>query len=233
MNIQKTLYSSTTRVLIFQYSYSYVQYSPQPWWRYAMHQFLYHWWVNNLTEIALRLSGGYQCIMPTHLQVTCQVPDRFPCRPFLNEPSLPPADIYQNCNKNTNKSNKPSKASSIHCHSFIASIIPQVFRKNLVKITSNIPSHEKKLATVTAHCELTVSSWWPKWSQPAVTEPWPSHDWAVIILKMPWLSCDCQNCDLAVTELWPLLAVIIGPRSRDHRGHRKLTVTIYLLMGCQ
>ena len=31
MNIQKTLYSSTTRVLIFQYSYSYVQYSPQPW----------------------------------------------------------------------------------------------------------------------------------------------------------------------------------------------------------
>ena len=31
MNILKTLYSSTTRVLIFQYSYSYVQYSPQPW----------------------------------------------------------------------------------------------------------------------------------------------------------------------------------------------------------
>ena len=31
-NILKTLYSSTTRVLIFQYSYSYVQYSPQPWW---------------------------------------------------------------------------------------------------------------------------------------------------------------------------------------------------------
>ena len=30
MNILKTLYSSTTRVLIFQYSYSYVQYSPQP-----------------------------------------------------------------------------------------------------------------------------------------------------------------------------------------------------------
>ena len=31
MNILKTLYSSTTPVLIFQYSYSYVQYSPQPW----------------------------------------------------------------------------------------------------------------------------------------------------------------------------------------------------------
>ena len=30
MNILKTLYSSTTRVLIFQYSYSYVKYSPQP-----------------------------------------------------------------------------------------------------------------------------------------------------------------------------------------------------------
>ena len=30
MNILKSLYSSTTRVLIFQYSYSYVQYSPQP-----------------------------------------------------------------------------------------------------------------------------------------------------------------------------------------------------------
>ena len=30
MNILKTLYSSTTRVLIFQYSYSYVEYSPQP-----------------------------------------------------------------------------------------------------------------------------------------------------------------------------------------------------------
>ena len=83
-------------------------------------------------------------------------------------------------------------------------------------------------------------------SQPAVTEPWPgpwlscdlavtelwSHwrcrDWAV---TSPWLSCD-----LAVTELWPRRdwavtspsrdwAVIIGPRSRDHRGHRELTVS--------
>ena len=60
----------------------------------------------------------------------------------------------------------------------------------------------KKLATVTAHGEVTVSSRWPKWSQSAVTEPWPgpwlSCDLAVIILKMPWLSCD-----LTVTELWP------------------------------
>ena len=54
----------------------------------------------------------------------------------------------------------------------------------------------KKLATVTAHSEPTVSSRWPKWSQPAVIELWPSRDrrdWAV---TSPWLSCD-----LAVTEL--------------------------------
>ena len=66
--------------------------------------------------------------------------------------------------------------------------------------------HEKKIGhrdcSPWAHSELTVSSRWPKWSQPAVTEPWPgpwlSCDLAVIILRMPWLSCD-----LAVTELWP------------------------------
>ena len=104
----------------------------------------------------------------------------------------------------------------------------------------------KKLATVTAHRELTVSSPWAHrgltvtnmvtasrdWAVTwAVIELWPSRDWAVIILKMPWL-----NCDLAVTELWPRRdwavtspsrdsAVIIGPRSRDHRGHRELTVS--------
>ena len=107
-------------------------------------------------------------------------------------------------------------------------------------------SHEKKLATVTAHRELTVISPWPKWSQPAVTEPWPGpwlscdlaviepwsywicRDWAV---TSPWLSCD-----LALTELWPSRdwavtspsrdwAVIFGPRSRDHRGHREPTVS--------
>ena len=32
MNILKTLYSSATRVLIFQYSYSHDEYSPQPCW---------------------------------------------------------------------------------------------------------------------------------------------------------------------------------------------------------
>ena len=32
----------------------------------------------------------------------------------------------------------------------------------------------------------------------AVIELWPSRDWAVIILRMLWLSCD-----LAVIELWP------------------------------
>ena len=67
----------------------------------------------------------------------------------------------------------------------------------------------------------------------AVIELWHSRDrcdWAV---TSPWLSCD-----LAVTELWPRRdwavtkpsrdwAVIIGPRSRDHRGHRELTMTIF------
>ena len=108
------------------------------------------------------------------------------------------------------------------------------------------PPMRKKLATVNAHGELMVSSWWPKWSQPAVTEPWTGpwlscdlaltepwsywrcRDWAV---TSPWLSCD-----LAVTEQWPRLdwavtspsrdwTVIIGPRSHDHRGHCELMVS--------
>ena len=61
---------------------------------------------------------------------------------------------------------------------------------------------KKTLATVTAHRELTVTKmvrasrdWTVTW---AVIELWPSCDWAVIMLKMPWLSCD-----FAVTELWP------------------------------
>ena len=70
----------------------------------------------------------------------------------------------------------------------------------------------KKLATVTAHSELTVNSRWTKWSQPAVTwaviELWPSI--AVIILKMLWLSCD-----LAVTELWPCRDWAVTSPSRD------------------
>ena len=60
----------------------------------------------------------------------------------------------------------------------------------------------KKLATVTAHRVLTVTKMVPASHDWAVTwaviELWPSRDWAVIILKMPWLSYD-----LAVTELWP------------------------------
>ena len=114
-------------------------------------------------------------------------------------------------------------------------------------------SHEKKnwppwLLTVSSqwtHCELTVSSRWPKWSQPAVTEPWPgpwlSCDLAVIILRMLWLSCD-----LAVTELWPRRdwAVTspttepwsLGPEPwppwsqwahGELTAHRELTVTIF------
>ena len=50
----------------------------------------------------------------------------------------------------------------------------------------------------------------------ALIELWPSHDWAVIAVIELWLSCD-----LAVTELWPSLAVT------SHRGHRELTVTIF------
>ena len=60
----------------------------------------------------------------------------------------------------------------------------------------------KKMATVTAHRELTVTKmvtvsrdWAVTW---AVIELWPSHDWAVIILKM-----FTTSCDLAVIELWP------------------------------
>ena len=78
--------------------------------------------------------------------------------------------------------------------------------KSIGKVTwPNHPNHNpmrKKLATLTAHRELTVTKmvtasldWAMTW---AVIELWPSRDWAVIILKMPWLSCD-----LCVTELWP------------------------------
>ena len=63
----------------------------------------------------------------------------------------------------------------------------------------NIQAHKKKIG----HRDCSP---WPKWSQPAVTELWPSHDWALIILKMPWLSCD-----LAVTSPSRDWAMIIGP----------------------
>ena len=82
-----------------------------------------------------------------------------------------------------------------------------------------------------AHRELTVTKmvtascdWAVTW---AVIELWPSRDWAVIILKMPWLSCD-----LAVTELWPLLAMTkpwsLGPEPWppwSPWAHRELTVS--------
>ena len=88
-----------------------------------------------------------------------------------------------------------------------------------------------------AYRKLTVSSLWPKWSQPAVTEPWPSRDHTEDAMIELW-----PRHDLAMTELWPRRdwavasprrdrAVIIGPRSRDHRGHRELRVSIYFLMG--
>ena len=86
--------------------------------------------------------------------------------------------------------------------------------KSIGKVTwPNDPNHNpmrKKLATLTAHRELTVSSRWPKRSQPALTEPWPG----------PWLSCD-----LAVTEpwsywrcreLWSLCDWAVTSPSRDH-----------------
>ena len=114
----------------------------------------------------------------------------------------------------------------------------------LFPMTGNIHTTSpmrKKLATMTAHRELTVTKmvtasrdWAVTW---AVIELWPSRDWAVIILKMPWLSCD-----LAVTELWPRRdwavtspsrdwAVIIGPGAvttvvtvSSQWDHRELTV---------
>ena len=87
-------------------------------------------------------------------------------------------------------------------HHDIALRFPTWHKRCFMLVTYAYQPMRKKLATVTAHLELTVSSPWTKWSQPAVTGPWLSCDLAVIILKMPWLSCD-----LAVTELWPLLAV--------------------------
>ena len=65
--------------------------------------------------------------------------------------------------------------------------IPKIARLDTIPKPLEYPPMRKKLATVTAHREHTVSSRWPKWSQPALTEPWPG----------PWLSCD-----LAMTEPW-------------------------------
>ena len=83
-------------------------------------------------------------------------------------------------------------------------IIKHIWNEMLAGL--DLTPHEKKIGhrdcSLWAHGEFTVSSWWPKWSQPAVTKPWPG----------PWLSCDLAvtepwspwlSCDLAVTELWP------------------------------
>ena len=81
----------------------------------------------------------------------------------------------------------------------------QSSRLNLVIL---VWTHDKKMpswlltvSSLWAHGEFTVSSRWPKWSQPAVTEPWPG----------PWLSCDLSMAEpwsrdwavIAVIELWP------------------------------
>ena len=60
----------------------------------------------------------------------------------------------------------------------------------------------KKMATVTAHRELTVSSPWAHGDQNGHSQPWLSRDlgrdWAV---TSPWLSRD--HTEDAVIELWP------------------------------
>ena len=75
---------------------------------------------------------------------------------------------------------------------------------------------------------------WPPWLL-TVSSPWAHGDQNGH--SQPWLSRDLgRRCDLPVTELWPSRdwavtspnhdwAVIIGPRSHDHRGHRELTVS--------
>ena len=91
-----------------------------------------------------------------------------------------------------------------------------------------IPPMRKKLVTVTAHGELTVSSRWVHgeltvtkmvtasrdWAVTwAVIELWPSRDWTVIAVIELWprrdwaVTSSWLSCDLAVTELWPSLAV--------------------------
>ena len=79
--------------------------------------------------------------------------------------------------------------------------IPKNARLDTIPKPLEYPPMRKKLATVTAHRELTMTKmvtasldWALTW---AVIELWPSRDWAVIILKMPWLSCDW-----AVTSPW-------------------------------
>ena len=95
-------------------------------------------------------------------------------------------------------------------------------RKKMATVTAH---RELTVSSLWAHSELTVSSRWPKWSQQAVTEPWPGpwlscdlavnepwsywrcRDWAV---TSPWLSCD-----LAVTQLWPRRDSAVTSPSHD------------------
>ena len=124
------------------------------------------------------------------------------------------------------------------------------FQINMNSKHSNSNPWEKKpwLLTVSSTVTKMVTAsrdWAVTW---AVIELWPSRDWAVIILKMPWLSCD-----LAVTELWPSRDwAVTSPwlscdlslpwLSRNHWvpepwppwspwAHGELTVTSYFLMG--
>ena len=82
---------------------------------------------------------------------------------------------------------------------------------------SNVTSYCLPMRKKIGYRELTMtkmvtasSDWAVTW---AVIELWPSTDWAVIILKMLWLSCDLTVTELwpsrdwAVTSPWPLLAV--------------------------
>ena len=65
----------------------------------------------------------------------------------------------------------------------------------------NFDPMSKKLATVTAHGELTVSSPWAHRDQNGHSQPWLGRDlgcdWAVTV---PWLSRD--HTEDAVIELW-------------------------------
>ena len=72
----------------------------------------------------------------------------------------------------------------------------------LIWMLLDFTAHEKKIG----HCAP-----WAHGDPNGHSQPWPSRDWAVIILKMPWLSCD-----LAVTELWPRRDWAVTSPSRDH-----------------
>ena len=97
----------------------------------------------------------------------------------------------------------------------------------------------KKLATVTAHRELTVTKMVTASHDWAVIELWPSRDHTEDAVIELWLSCD-----LAVTELWPChdwavtspsrdWAVIIGPGAVTTVCSRWAHGENFFLMGKQ